>query len=152
METTAKPQQSFCAVAHAPLPFFTLNPQFPAMSKSKAPTTPPASEIDADADGPQRWTAKRKAALVIDILQGKTTAAEAARQHALTLAEVEQWRDDFITQGTEALRSHPRDLAQQFEAREKTLLAKVGELTLHVDILKKAHRYQGKDLPEGISW
>jgi len=122
------------------------------MSKSKDPTTPPASEIDADADGPQRWTAKRKAALVIDILQGKTTAAEAARQHALTLAEVEQWRDDFITQGTEALRSHPRDLAQQFEAREKTLLAKVGELTLHVDILKKAHRYQGKDLPEGISW
>jgi transposase-like protein len=120
------------------------------MSKSKAPTTPPAAEIDADADSPQRWTAKRKAALVIDILQGKTTTAEAARQHALTLAEVEQWRDDFITQGTEALRSHPRDLAQQFEAREKTLLAKVGELILHVDILKKAHRHQGKDLPEGI--
>ena len=38
-----------------------------------------------------------QAALVIDILQGKTTAAEAARQHALTLAEVEQWKDDFIT-------------------------------------------------------
>ncbi len=120
------------------------------MSKPKAPTTPPAPEIDADADGPQRWAAKCKAGLVIDILQGKTTAAESARQHALTLAEVEQWRDDFITQGTEALRSHPRDLAQQFEAREKTLLAKVGELTLHVDILKKAHRYQGKDWPEGI--
>ena len=119
------------------------------MSKPKA--THPA-ELEADAEGPQRWTAKRKAALVIDILQGKTTAAEAARQHALTLAEIEQWRDDFITQGTEALRSHPRDLAQQFEAREKTLLAKVGELTLHVDILKKAQRYQGKDLPEGISW
>jgi hypothetical protein len=30
------------------------------------------------------------------------------------------------------------------------MLAKVGELTLHVDILKKAHRYQGKHLPEGI--
>ena len=58
--------------------------------------------------------------------------------------------EDFITQGTEALRSHPRDLAQQFEAREKTLLAKVGELTLHVDVLKKAYRYLDKDLPEGI--
>lgn len=122
------------------------------MSKSKHTHTEPPAELDADAESPQRWTAKRKAALVIDILQGKTTAAEAARQHALTLAEIEQWKDDFITQGTEALRSHPRDLAQQFEAREKTLLAKVGELTLHVDILKKAHRYQGKDLPEGISW
>lgn len=122
------------------------------MSRSKYTHPEPHAELDADAESPQRWTAKRKAALIIDILQGKTTTAEAARQHALTLAEIEQWKDDFITQGTEALRSHPRDLAQQFEAREKTLLAKVGELTLHVDILKKAHRYQGKDLPEGISW
>lgn len=122
------------------------------MSKSKPAHPAQPAELEADDQSPQRWTAKRKAALVIDILQGKTTAAEAARQHALTLAEIEQWRDDFITQGTEALRSHPRDLTQQFEAREKTLLAKVGELTLHVDILKKAHRYQGKDLPEGISW
>jgi transposase-like protein len=122
------------------------------MSKPIAAITPPAVETDTEADSPQRWTAKRKAALVIDILQGRTTAAEAALRHSLTLAEVDQWRDDFITQGTEALRSHPRDLAQQFEAREKTLLAKVGELTLHVDLLKKAHRYQGKDLPEGISW
>ncbi|MBE7496736.1 MAG: hypothetical protein HS117_17480 [Verrucomicrobiaceae bacterium] len=66
--------------------------------------------------------------------QGKTTAAEAARQHALTSSPRSSRKEDFITQGTEALRSHPRDLAQQFEAREKTLLAKVGELTLHVDV------------------
>ena len=61
------------------------------MSKPKTAITSPAVDIETDADSPQRWTAKRKAALVIDILQGKTTAAEAARQHALTLAEVEQW-------------------------------------------------------------
>jgi hypothetical protein len=48
------------------------------------------------------------------------------------------------------LRSHPRDLAAQ-EAREQQLLAKIGDLTLSVDILKKAHRILGKDLPEGIS-
>lgn len=141
----------FTVAAPIPLLSPTLTPETSAMSKSK-PHTQPHAELDADAESPQRWTAKRKAALIIEILQGKTTAAEAARQHALTLAEIEQWKDDFITQGTEALRSHPRDLAQQFEAREKTLLAKVGELTLHVDILKKVHRYQGKDLPEGISW
>ena len=137
-------------------PFLNSPPNFKpepfAMSKSKTTSSPLTTGMETDSDSPQRWTAKRKAALIIDILQGKTTAAEASRQHALTLAEVEQWKDDFITQGTEALRSHPRDLAQQFEAREKTLLAKVGELTLHVDVLKKAHRYLGKDLPEGISW
>ena len=99
----------------------------------------------------QRWTAKRKTAVVLDLIKGKTTAAEVARAHGLTVAEVERWRDDFISQGSEALRSHPRDLATQFEAREQQLLAKVGELTLAVDILKKAHRILGKDLPEGIS-
>ena len=29
----------------------------------------------------KRWTAKRKAAVVIDIIKGKTTLAEAARAH-----------------------------------------------------------------------
>ncbi len=67
----------------------------------------------------QRWTAKRKAAVVLDIIKGKTPPVEVARQHGLTVAEVERWRDDFITQGSEALRSHPRDHAAQFEAREQ---------------------------------
>jgi hypothetical protein len=73
------------------LSLFTLNLEPSAMSKPKSAITSPAVEIETDAEGPQRWTAKRKAALVIDTLQGKTTAAEAARQHALALAEVEQW-------------------------------------------------------------
>jgi|HubBroStandDraft_1064217.scaffolds.fasta_scaffold279690_2 hypothetical protein len=30
----------------------------------------------------QRWTAKRRAALVISLLKGERTAAEAARRHA----------------------------------------------------------------------
>ncbi|MBE7495911.1 MAG: hypothetical protein HS117_13280 [Verrucomicrobiaceae bacterium] len=81
--------------------------------------------------------------------RGKTTAAEAARQHALTLAEVEQWKEDFITQAPRALRSHPRDLAQQFEAREKTLLAKVSELTPACGRFKKAHRYLGRTCRKG---
>ena len=32
-------------------------------------------------DDIKRWTAKRKSALVLDIIQGKTTVAEASRQH-----------------------------------------------------------------------
>jgi len=38
----------------------------------------------------QRWTAKRRAALVISVLRGETTAAEAARRHGLKVAEVEE--------------------------------------------------------------
>ena len=31
----------------------------------------------------KRWTAKRKSALVLDIIQGKTTVSEASRQYDL---------------------------------------------------------------------
>ncbi len=119
------------------------------MSKSQSSNSSNVQDLELNI--PQRWTAKRKAALVIDLLQGNTIAAEAARWHALTLAEVEQWKDDFITRGTEALRSHPRDLARQFEAREETLLAKVGELTLHVDILKNLIAIKARPCRKGFA-
>ncbi|WP_150567271.1 DUF1153 domain-containing protein, partial [Pandoraea morbifera] len=37
----------------------------------------------------KRWTAKRKSALVLDIIQGKTTVSEASRSFDLTPSEVE---------------------------------------------------------------
>ena len=35
----------------------------------------------------KRWTARRKSALVLEIIQGRTTVAEAARQFDLTPVE-----------------------------------------------------------------
>lgn len=99
----------------------------------------------------KRWTAKRKAAVVIEIIKGKTSSAEISRAQALTVAEVESWVRDFLDGGTEQLRSHPRDLQAQHEAQTRQLYAKIGEQSLEIDVLKKAHRILGKDLPEGIS-
>jgi transposase-like protein len=42
-------------------------------------------------DDIKRWTAKRKTALVLDIIQGKTTVSEASRSFDLNPSEVEQW-------------------------------------------------------------
>ncbi len=36
----------------------------------------------------QRWTTKRKAALVLSIIKGETSIQEAACQHRLTVAEI----------------------------------------------------------------
>ncbi len=41
----------------------------------------------------ERWTAKRRAALVLRILKGGTSVAEAARQHGLTVTKVEGWQE-----------------------------------------------------------
>lgn len=41
------------------------------------------------ADDIKRWTAKRKGALVIEIIQGKTTVAEASKTYDLAPSEIE---------------------------------------------------------------
>ncbi|WP_432799601.1 hypothetical protein [Poriferisphaera sp. WC338] len=38
----------------------------------------------------QRWTAKRKTAVVPEIIEGTTTPAQVARQHDLTVAEIDK--------------------------------------------------------------
>ena len=42
----------------------------------------------------KRWTAKRKAALVMDIIQGKTSIAEASRSFDLPPSEIEEWVEE----------------------------------------------------------
>lgn len=39
----------------------------------------------------KRWTAKRKSALVLEIIQGRTTVAEASRAYDLPPCEIEGW-------------------------------------------------------------
>src|SRR5660398_207194 len=44
----------------------------------------------------QRWTAKRRPALIVSIIRGATSVQEAARKYGLTVAEVEDWREKFL--------------------------------------------------------
>lgn len=51
------------------------------------------------------WTQQRKAALVLDILQGRTTSADASQQFHLPITEVEHW----VAHGTRGLECAFRD-------------------------------------------
>jgi transposase-like protein len=93
---------------------------------------------DETTDEVQRWTAKRRAAVVLSMLRGETSAAEAARKHGLTVAQVEEWRAAFLLGAANALRSRPRDEEALKDEQIKRLKQKVGELVLDVDILKEA--------------
>ncbi|MCZ6781199.1 MAG: transposase, partial [Nitrospirae bacterium] len=89
-------------------------------------------------DSIQRWTAKRRVALVVSILKGDTSVAEAARQHGLTVAEVEEWRDRFLLGAENALRARPKEEEALKEERIKKLKQKIGDLVLDNDILREA--------------
>ena len=89
-------------------------------------------------DDVQRWTAKRRSALVLTILRGETSVQEAARAHGLTVAEIEAWQERFLIAAENALRSRPRDEEAVREEEVKRLKQKIGELVLDNDILKEA--------------
>jgi transposase-like protein len=109
------------------------------------------SGLEAEGADIKRWTAKRKAAVALDVIKGLVTPVEVAREHGLTVGEVEGWVETFLKGGEEYLRARPRDIQEIHEVEKKELYAKIGELTLEKDVLKKVHRILGKDLPEGIS-
>ena len=89
---------------------------------------------------PQRWTARRRAALVLSLLRGETSAAEAARKHGLTVAQVEEWKELFLAGAENGLRSRPRDEEGVKDEQIRKLKQKVSELVLDIDVLKEALR------------
>ena len=86
----------------------------------------------------ERWTAKRRVALVVSILKGETSVVEAARQHGLTVAEVEGWREKFLLGAENALRTRPKDEEALKDEQIKKLKQKIGDLVLDNDILREA--------------
>ena len=99
----------------------------------------------AEAADIKRWTAKRKAQVVLDILKGKVTVSEVSRRYDLTPSEVAEWIEEGQRGMENALRARPRDVREQYEAKIKDLQAKVGELVLENDVLKKFSSLYGPD-------
>lgn len=93
----------------------------------------------------KRWTAKRKSALVVEIIQGKTTVAEASRAYDLSPSEVESWVEDGKKGMENALRANPLDLREQYERQLKELQEAYGEAMLELRARKKWQSLLGED-------
>jgi transposase-like protein len=85
-------------------------------------------------DSIKRWTAKRKTALVVEIIQGKTTVSEASRAYDLSPSEIEGWVDDAKRGMENALLANPLDIREQ---DEKQLKEAYGEAMLELRARKK---------------
>jgi transposase-like protein len=91
----------------------------------------------------KRWTAKRKSALVVEIIQGKTTVAEASRSFDLSPSEIEGWVDDAKRGMENALRANPLDIREQYEKQLKELQEAYGEAMLELRARKKLQALLG---------
>ncbi|MBN8414481.1 DUF1153 domain-containing protein [Halomonas sp. DP8Y7-1] len=93
----------------------------------------------------KRWTAKRKASVVMDIFKGKTTAAEVARQYDLTVSEIEGWVDEAQRSMENGFRARPKDVREQYESELRETKEALGEAHLQIYALKKFRRLLDED-------
>ena len=93
----------------------------------------------------KRWSAKRKSALVMEIIQGKTTVAEASLQFDLTPSELESWVDQAKAGMENALRAKTQDVRRQYEKQINQLQAAYGEAMLELRARKKLAEWLERD-------
>ena len=93
----------------------------------------------------KRWTAKRKAALVTEIIQGKTTISEASRSFDIPPSEIEDWVEDGKRGLENALRAKPMEIKEQYEKQLRELQEAYGEAMLELRARKKLASLLGEE-------
>lgn len=88
-------------------------------------------------DEVKRWSANRKSALVLEIIQGKTTVSEASRTYDLSLSEMETWVDDGKWGMGNALRANLQDVKEQYKRQLKDLQEAYGEAMFELRARKR---------------
>jgi len=87
-----------------------------------------------------RWTAQRKAALILEVLKGQISVPEAARRYGFTQGEYRKWAEDYHRGGIEALKTNRKDQEAKNRAEIQRLRAKIGQLVIDDEIRQEALR------------
>jgi transposase-like protein len=85
----------------------------------------------------QRWTAKRKVELVLQLIKGEKKLVQICRENDLKQSEVEGWLDTFMKSGEHGLKTNSKDEQSAHQRELKELRATVGELYLELEARKK---------------
>lgn len=84
----------------------------------------------------RRFTPEFKAQVVLDVLTGQKSPAEACRKHALSPNLVSLWKTHFLEQAHTLFQ--PDEQRDGDQARIAELERMLGRSTLQIEILKKA--------------
>jgi transposase len=103
---------------------------------------------------PAKHSVDFKTRVVLGVLRGEMSTAEAARRHGVSETSIGKWKDAFIRAGREGLASKADGRAPSQEARAA---AEVDELTralgeAHVELRLLRRDRDGAGLPPTPSW
>lgn len=84
----------------------------------------------------RKFTAAFKSQVVLQVLSGEKTVAEACREYALTAPMVNDWKARFLAAASQVFEKGTPDSGEQERIAE--LEQMVGKLTMQLEIAKKA--------------
>jgi transposase-like protein len=96
----------------------------------------------------ERWTAQRKAAIILEVLKGQISLPEASRRHGFTQADYRKWADEFMRGGVDALKVNRKGLDAEHRTEVRRLQAKIGQLVMENEIAREALRIIPSDESE----
>ena len=87
----------------------------------------------------RQYTAEFKAKVVLQLLTGEKTSAELCRAHKLNANLLNRWRKEFLEQAASIFERETN--CDEDEQRIAELEGLVGQLTIQLEIAKKASNY-----------
>jgi hypothetical protein len=93
--------------------------------------------------GKGRWSAKRKASVVLELLRGADLEST-SRKYGVAAATLSEWRDAFLAGGAEALKVRQEDLVDEHGPRMKSVIA---ELAMENELLRERIRRMEDEKP-----
>jgi hypothetical protein len=111
----------------------------PGSETERSEGSAPGARRGARGVRPQRLWAPRKAEAVMQVLAGEDPTVVAG-ELGVTVTDLSVWKDKFIAGGTEGLKRREQDESQELQE----LRAKVGELTMQVELYRKNRPAPGR--------
>ena len=91
----------------------------------------------------RQYTAEFKAKLVLQVLSGEKTASDLCRAHKLNPNVLNRWRKEFLEQAPSIVERG--EAGSEYEQKIAELEQLVGQLTVQLEIAKKASSYLNPD-------
>jgi transposase-like protein len=89
----------------------------------------------------RKFTAGFKAQVAIEALKERDTMAELSKKYEVHPNMIAKWKQEFIDRSSEIFQTNPPEV--DFEAERQKLFAKIGQLEMERDWLKKISKMAG---------
>lgn len=89
----------------------------------------------------RKFTAAFKASIAIEALRERETMAELSKRYEVHSNMISRWKQEFLERSSEIFETRPPE--ENFEAEKQKLYAKIGQLEVECDWLKKTSRRAG---------